>query len=252
MKKLNDLRFSFTKALLLHGLILMVLIIQWQNTEETPFPAEHKIIQAFTIPLATPKVVVPPMVKPPEPIPEPQPVPTPDTVPEKEITKPKLKEEKVAAVEPIPKETTIVKKQPMPKVPTKAPSAKPNNPPAETQPKPTLAPVSPPAANAPAAVVNPDVERYRALIKTTIARYWLVPANLDKNLTAVIAVRLAPGGVVLDVQVVKSSGNASLDQSALQAINKASPLPVPADPDLFDQFRELRLTVRPMGVISQL
>ncbi len=64
-------------------------------------------------------------------------------------------------------------------------------------------------------------------------------------------IRLGPGGAVLNVQVSRSSGDPALDSSARAAVFKASPLPVPNDPDLFNQFREIRLTVKPEDVQNQ-
>jgi TonB family protein len=236
MNKITNMKTALTLAVLLHLGLFMVLIVQWQFASDEP-TAQHNapIIHAFTVteprsPAPRPVEVKP---TPPPPIPElPQPV-------LKEVVKEEVVKKEVA--EPLTKETKAEKKtsEPVKKVAPATPApAKPS----------VAAPVSAP----PATASKQDIDRYSGLIKAAIARYWLVPPNLDKNLTAIIAVRVAPGGTVLDAQVVKSSGNASLDQSALTAINKASPLPVPDDPNLFDQFRELRLTVRPEGVISQL
>jgi colicin import membrane protein len=50
---------------------------------------------------------------------------------------------------------------------------------------------------------------------------------------------------VLNIKLLRSSGDAALDYSARTAVLKSAPLPVPSDPQLFEQFRELRLTVRP-------
>jgi len=63
-------------------------------------------------------------------------------------------------------------------------------------------------------------------------------------------IRVAEGGKVLNVQVLKSSGYNILDRSARTAVLEASPLPVPSKKTLFNQFRELRLTVRPENIIA--
>ena len=51
--------------------------------------------------------------------------------------------------------------------------------------------------------------------------------------------------MVLNVSVLKSSGNEALDRSAIAAVNKASPLPVPKDSAAFSAFRNFTLTVKP-------
>lgn len=95
------------------------------------------------------------------------------------------------------------------------------------------------------------VDRYKAQILRAIGQYWVVPGGANKQLSCLYLIQLAPGGVVLNVKLLHSSGNAALDRSARVAIYKASPLPVPKDPALFDNFRQLRLTVSPKTVISQ-
>jgi colicin import membrane protein len=94
-----------------------------------------------------------------------------------------------------------------------------------------------------------EVNKYKALILQTISQHWLVPSGVDKNLSAELLIRLAPGGTVLDVQVIRSSGSAGLDRSARDAVFKASPLPVPSDSEGFDQFRQFVLKVKPENVI---
>ncbi|MES2997828.1 MAG: cell envelope integrity protein TolA [Pseudomonadota bacterium] len=94
-------------------------------------------------------------------------------------------------------------------------------------------------------------DKYRHLILQSIAQQWIVPPKLNKHLETKLAVHLAPGGMVLEVIVVKSSGNSVLDRSAQTAVYKASPLPVPKNTALFNTFRQINLTVRPEGVITQ-
>ena len=93
------------------------------------------------------------------------------------------------------------------------------------------------------------VDKYKALILQTISQHWIVPTNADKKLTAELLIRLAPGGLVLDVQLIKSSGDAALDRSARAAVFNASPLPVPTDSDAFTAFRQFVLKVKPENVL---
>jgi colicin import membrane protein len=102
-----------------------------------------------------------------------------------------------------------------------------------------------------AQVDNSEVDRYKALVISAISHRWIVPENLSKGLTCHLKVRVAPGGVVMDVKLVKSSGNVGLDQSAQTAVYKASPLPVPKEVILFNQFREFNLLVRPEGILAE-
>jgi len=93
------------------------------------------------------------------------------------------------------------------------------------------------------------VDKYRALILQTISQRWIIPPNVDKHLTAELLVRLAPGGLVLDVELIKSSGDEALDRSARAAVFKSSPLPVPTDTDAFESFKQFVLKVKPENVL---
>jgi colicin import membrane protein len=93
-----------------------------------------------------------------------------------------------------------------------------------------------------------EVDKYKALIINAISRQWILPENADSSKSSQFRIRLAPNGVVLDVNLMRSSGDPILDRSAQSAIYKASPLPVPNDPDTFNLFRDISLTVRPENV----
>jgi colicin import membrane protein len=108
---------------------------------------------------------------------------------------------------------------------------------------------TPPSANT--AQNTGEIDKYKALIIQSISQQWIVPENIAKDISCELDVRVAPGGVVLQVSVARSSGNAALDNSAVAAVNKASPLPVPTDSSLFNQFRELHLTVKPDGSMTE-
>ena len=89
------------------------------------------------------------------------------------------------------------------------------------------------------------VDKYKAQILQAISRQWILPENLRPGLSSQFRIRLAPNGAVLEVSLIKSSGDPILDRSAQTAIYKASPLPVPEDAETFDIFRDISLTVRP-------
>jgi colicin import membrane protein len=92
------------------------------------------------------------------------------------------------------------------------------------------------------------VDKYKALILGAIGQQWILPERIDTALSSRFKIKLAPNGAVLDVQLTRSSGDAVLDRSAQAAIYKASPLPIPSEPEMFNVFREITLTVRPENV----
>lgn len=106
-------------------------------------------------------------------------------------------------------------------------------------------------ASAQAEKMRGIVDKYKALILQSISQHWLVPNGVNKSLSSQLLIRVAPGGVVLDVQLVKSSGDDALDRSARTAVFKASPLPVPTASDEFEPFREFILKVKPENVLAQ-
>ncbi len=93
------------------------------------------------------------------------------------------------------------------------------------------------------------IDRYKAQLKAAIEQQWFLPPGTDTQLECRLRVRLAPGGVVLSVTLLSSSGNAAVDRSAKTAIMQASPLPVPKNPALFDAFRVLNLTMSPKDIV---
>lgn len=93
--------------------------------------------------------------------------------------------------------------------------------------------------------INEAVQKYKALILQAISQQWILPANVNAQLSCEFRIRLAPNGSVILARLSRSSGDAILDRSAETAINKASPLPVPQEQDLFELFRDIHLTVKP-------
>lgn len=90
-----------------------------------------------------------------------------------------------------------------------------------------------------------EVGRYEDMIRSKIRRNIVMPPDVAVSVTSEFKVTLLPGGMVMDVVLLKSSGNPAYDNAAERAIYKAQPLPIPADAGLQKMFRELRLTIRP-------
>ncbi len=96
-------------------------------------------------------------------------------------------------------------------------------------------------AAAQAKLRNEYIER----IRTRIKRFVVMPPNLQGNPEAEFDVVLLPGGEVLSARLKRASGNAAYDSAVERAILKAAPLPLPPDPAMFRDFRELNLKFRP-------
>jgi len=71
--------------------------------------------------------------------------------------------------------------------------------------------------------------------------------GLPNGLECILRVRLIPGGEVINVSIAQSSGNDIFDRRAVNATQKASPLPVPDDVATFERLdlREINLRFKP-------
>lgn len=79
-------------------------------------------------------------------------------------------------------------------------------------------------------------------IKAKIEQNTFAPKGFTGNLRAEFKIVLLPTGEVLSVTLVKSSGNPPYDEAVERSIYKSAPLPLPPNnPELFREFRELRL-----------
>lgn len=70
-------------------------------------------------------------------------------------------------------------------------------------------------------------ENYISMVVNKIRQHWIFPETGDKDLLAIISIRIARDGRITVDKIEKSSGNPLFDRSALRAINSASPLPPP-------------------------
>lgn len=91
------------------------------------------------------------------------------------------------------------------------------------------------------------IEQQKAIIRQKVTRNWIRPPSARAGMSCEVFVRLIPGGEVVEARVVRSSGDAMFDRSVEAAVLKASPLPMPSDPSLLDQFRQLQFLFKPEG-----
>jgi colicin import membrane protein len=89
------------------------------------------------------------------------------------------------------------------------------------------------------------VGSYQDKIRAKIRRNIVMPPDVPASAKAEFKVTLLPGGDVLEVELIRSSGHTAYDNAAERAIYKAQPLPVPTEEGLQKMFRELKLTIRP-------
>lgn len=100
------------------------------------------------------------------------------------------------------------------------------------------------AARAASAARAKALNEYILSIQIKVKSGWILPQDIQGNPQAIFDVVQLPTGEVLSTKLVRSSGNPAYDAAVERAILKASPLPLPANRELF--ARELRLTFRPL------
>ncbi len=64
---------------------------------------------------------------------------------------------------------------------------------------------------------------YLIEMKNAVVRHWSPTQNTDEIKQVIVAFRLLPSGQITNLRIVHDSGNASLDESCLQAIKAACP-----------------------------
>ncbi|MCB1676886.1 MAG: cell envelope integrity protein TolA [Halioglobus sp.] len=183
--------------------------------------------------------------------------------------KPKPKPKPKAAAKPKPRPAPKAKAKPVPKTaPKVAPKAAPKPAPqAQARPEPRPEPRITPqelaraaradlaralaeeeAQAAAAATADEMAASYAALIQRTVVNYWSRPPSARNGMEALLSIQLIPTGDVVSVSVIRSSGSAAFDRSAVNAVEKAGSFPelqnLPAG-EFEKTFRRFRLLFRP-------
>lgn len=79
------------------------------------------------------------------------------------------------------------------------------------------------------------LNQYVAMIQQKVMRNWIKPPTAKSGLECEVRVAQAMGGTVLSVEVGRCNGDAAVRTSIEAAVQRASPLPAPPDPRLFER-----------------
>lgn len=250
-------------AVAVHLVLLAMLIwgVSWHNTQPAGVEAELwsdlPVAPQVAVKQSAPKSAARSQPQP-EPKAEPKPAPEPKPVQEERVqpAKPDIalkqpnKEEKPKEKVKEPPKEVEKKPEPMKKETKKTEPAPANDPIlqelmrqqaqlAQMQKQQAVAAAQ--AASAGNKLKADYIDKISAKIKHNV----VVPPDIVGNPEAVFDVTLLPGGSVLNVRLIKSSGNSGYDSAVERAIRKSDPLPLPPDPALFSEFRDLKLTFHP-------
>jgi colicin import membrane protein len=236
---------AFASTMHLLFIALLLFGVNWQKKTEP----QVNIVDLWSPPSAAePQAVEPPPPEPPKPEVKPEVEPPKlDPTPPKPVAKPEVAKPDIAMKEKekekIEKERRVVedkqkeakKREDDAQTAQKAQQAEAQrlaNEQAEAQ-----RAVAAQAASAQAKLRSEYIGRIRDKIK----RFIVKPPNLQGNEESDFDVVLLPDGNVLGVKLKRPSGNAAYDNAVERAISRAQPLPLPQDPALLKDFRELNL-----------
>jgi colicin import membrane protein len=82
---------------------------------------------------------------------------------------------------------------------------------------------------------SPLRDRYVASLRNRIQSAWIKPASARVGVDCLVEVTQVPGGEVTSARVTQCNGDAAVRQSIENAVYRASPLPDPPDPALFQR-----------------
>lgn len=94
-----------------------------------------------------------------------------------------------------------------------------------------------------AARSGPAMATWAQLVTARITQAWIKPPTARPGIDCFIDITQVPGGQVVNVKVGTCNGDEAVRQSIQDAAYRASPLPQPSDPDLFQ--REFRVEFKP-------
>jgi colicin import membrane protein len=89
----------------------------------------------------------------------------------------------------------------------------------------------------------PALANWQAQITAKISRAWLRPPTARAGIECVLNVTQVPGGEVTQVSIGECNGDQAVRESIEAAVYRASPLPPPPDPALFE--RNLKINFKP-------
>jgi colicin import membrane protein len=267
---------AFALSLLLHSCIVAAAVFGWFTWKHKPPPTQALAIEATVVDartLGTPAPPVPqPEPPPPEPVPEPEPQPEEQGPPKPdpaEIEK-KLEEERLAAEkleqEKVEQERLDAEKLEAERVAVekKAAADKAAAEKRAAEKKRADEAAAKKAADEKARLAreaelrrsleaeeranamrnSAEAARWHASIVARIQRAWIRPPSAQPGIECIVSVTQVPGGEVTAVRVNScNGGDAALRESVEAAVLRASPLPSPPDPALFE--RNLELTFAP-------
>jgi colicin import membrane protein len=83
------------------------------------------------------------------------------------------------------------------------------------------------------------LDSFKDRIRRKIKENILPPESVPTGVKAQVKIVVLPDGSVMDPVIVKSSGNSAYDDAVVRGILRAQPLPLPDEPELRQELRDL-------------
>jgi len=228
-------------TLALHALVIGAMTVNWssQDTRVVKVKPAPKVINARLVDVSelTSKKPQKPVVKSkPRPVVKPKPIAK---------AKPKPKPKPVVKAKPTakPKPKPVVEPKPEPRMTQAELDAL-----AQRELALAMAQEEQLLEEAATATAQEMAASFSALIQRTVAGYWSRPPSARNGMEVLLALQLIPTGEVVSVKVVRSSGSAAFDRSAVNAVEKAERFPElkKLPPREFEKsFRRFQMLFRP-------
>lgn len=232
-------------TLILHLALIGFVILRWSpDTRARSVEARVLPPRAIAATLIEASAVQPASTPPPRQAPPPQPAPKPDPGPAT----------RAAPAQPAIESTPRRDPEPRPSRPVRRPTAARPEPPQARKSAQEWAAIG--RAELAAALDREDSvagaeqmsASYAASIRDTVESYWSAPPSARNGMQALLAIQLVPTGELVSVSVLRSSGSAAFDRSALNAVEKAAAFPelrnLPRR-EFERRFRRFQLLFRP-------
>ena len=264
MQRVSDRWISITLSVLLHAALLAALVYGWLLYRRPPRPAPTLAIEATAVDaralrgaLAAPNPPAPPPLQP-----QPQealgpPQPTPEELAQREQQR---QQEQAAAEQKAAEEQAANEAEAKREAEARAQAERKareeeaqKRAAQERQRKAELQEESEREADlkrslaaeeqANTARAGPELANWQSQIAAKITRAWLRPPTARPGIECMLYVTQVPGGEVTKVTIGECNGDQAVRESIEAAVYRASPLPPPPDPALFD--RNLRINFKP-------
>lgn len=96
-----------------------------------------------------------------------------------------------------------------------------------------------------------EAQSFMSVVQQRIQNNWSRPPSARNGMECELLIKLVPTGRVINVDIVRSSGDSLFDRSAVQAVKKAEQFPEiqKMKPEVFERYyRELQLIFRPQDL----